>query len=289
MAANKQPKQYSRPPSSIKTANDVIITEKQRQTTPDKLSPQSSTVAYNRNDIQTKSREEPKQIDSNRSPDEQLPSQYVADAEPIITGTEYTEQRNEMAAVDEQLQQQHEEQPVYGTEYDDGGGVADQQQYQPNYDGEYSQQQYDPNYTAEGYDAQYDQQYDQQPYDANQQQYEQYPTEYDQTYAGEQQQYETGTLDEQLYNTSGEQSQYAQPQQSNDRQQQQYQSATSGNIIGQTQQPTAAPTSYPEPNESNRNVGKEYTGTESIPSVTQQSEFLPKQSTPTESLQTKTN
>lgn len=291
--AAKQPRQFSRPPSSINTTDDVIVTEKQRQPTPDKVS-HSNIIDYSRNDIQPNVREESKQIESKRSPDKQQPIQYVTETESIADGTEYAEQdtgRIEPAITDQQQLQQHEEQPVYGTEYDDAGGVVDQQQYQQNYDGDYSQQQYDPNYTTEGYDAQYDQQYDQQPYDANQQQYEQYPTEYDQ-YAGEQQQYEDGTLDQQQYDVSGGQSQYIQPQQqqqSNEQQQQQQPQQQYQAISGEQSQPVAAPTSYPESNESNRNVGKEYTRTESTTSVAKQSEFLPKQSTPTESLQTKTN
>lgn len=291
MAPTKPSNQHSRPPSSINTVDDVVhsrVNEPRLQISPDK-SPEPQHV-----------RDEPIAVQPKRSPDKQpLPSsEYVAETEPVRydtnnAGIEYTAEQTggngeQMAIVGDQ---QHQEQPVYGTEYDAADQPKyDDQQYQQNYDGDYTQQQYDPNYTAEGYDAQqYDQQYDeQQPYT---QEYEQYPSEYDGTYAGEQQQqYEGGTVGQQQY--VGEQQQYVEQQPDA----QQYEPVQS--IGGEPQPPPPAagttagattPSGYPKPIESNRNVGKEYTGNESTAPVTKQSELLPKQSAPIESLQTKTN
>lgn len=295
MAPTKPTNQYSRPPSSINTVDDVKhsrIDEPRLPISPDK-SPEPHISDYDHNVGQSIVRDEPISVQSKRSPDKQsLPAsdEFVTDAQPVRydtnnDGVEYTEQTGDNG---EQMaiagDQQHLEQPVYGTEYDAADQPKyDDQQYQQNYDGDYTQQQYDPNYTAEGYDAQqYDQPYgEQQPYN---QQYEQYPSEYDGTYAGEQQPYESGTVDQQQY--VGEQQQYVEQQQSDP---QQYEPVQP--ISGEPQPPAAAatPSGYAKPIESNRNVGQEYTGNESIAPITKQSELLPKQSAPIESLQTKTN
>lgn len=247
-----------------KYTNDIIATEKKKSGSPIEYS-------YNKNDTTR----EPS-ISSTQS----YVSKPAAITEPYSTNqqegsvSQYEQPvaqsyaSKQPAAITEQYStNQHEgpisqyEQPVeYNTQSGYADNSANQQLYdsnyttegQPKYDEqqyEYSQQPYDQTYNAGAYDQQQQQQYDQQQYDQQQyestsnQQYEQYPTNYDTNYTSQ----------------TAYQSEQQQQQPIN-------QSTLSG---------------YTESAPSSATVGQEYTGTGIEPKMQttrQQPQLLPKQS-----------
>lgn len=179
------------------------------------------------------------------------------------SGDEYTSERQIEPAPIESTN-------VYDGNYASDPTATDQQQYQTEYD----QQQYDPNYTNDGYTGQYDpQQYvdpQQQPYDANQM-YDQYPTEYNNDMYTAEQTYQQQPVEQQI------------PPQAT------YEPTPTPTTLNKQPSP---PTSggYTESQQSDRTMGKEYTG--SIGKQQQQpqstgptNKLLQKQPTKTDSLQ----
>lgn len=235
---------YVEPPESDgdKYTKDSIATEKQKSGSPVEYN-------YNKSDIERDaSVEEPSaQSYATKQPATSTEPQYSPSQPQPGTVRQYeqpVEQYNAPAGYESNADSSANQQ-LYDSNY--------ATEVQPKYDeqpyDQYAQQPYDQTYDAGVYDQQqydqqpYDQQqYDPQQYDANNQQYDQYPTNYDTNYT----------------NQTAYQSEQQQPT---------------------IDQPPL--TEYIEPAPSSGPVGQEYTGTRiepKTPTARQQPQLLPKQS-----------
>lgn len=237
--------QYVEPPESDgdKYTKDSIATEKQKSGSPVEYN-------YNKNDIERETAIPStqsyvsKQLPPTTEPQYQSPSQHegTGPVRQYEQPVEYSAPSGYDSTTDNSANQ-----PLYDSNYttEEQPKYDEQQPYE-----QYSTQPYDQTYNAGVYDQQqYDQpQYDQQQYDPQQydtnQQYEQYPTNYDTSYTN-QTAYQSEPQQQPIVN----------------------QSPLSG---------------YNEPAASSGTVGQEYTGTRIEPKTQttrqQQPQLLPKQS-----------